>query len=773
MNERPTGSLGSLDHLWVPRIVVKFPDGTPVPGGGDDQLPARSAFTLVEQWLRPRGLSLQPLFTLPPRRIQDLVDSTLETDPEYYEHHRVNFGTFFFVEVRLRAQNLCDDLQAEFPDLEYVYVEGGPAPPPAAADYQPMQVYEDPAGQGGIDAEFAWGIEGGRGDDVGFVDLERGWVLDSSDTVVDHPDLSAAGIKVIGSAVIEAMFIEHGMNTLGVIRAVENGFWCTGIAPQSNGRVISHWNIGSNGNPQFNTADRILAAIDDEMKYGDVLLIEAQTPTASGSAPVEVEPAIFKIIRLATALGIIVVEAAGNGGKDLADFSPLLDRAAWPTGDQSADSFAIIVGAAVPFEFLPYGLSNCGTRIDCFAWGSGVWTLSATEYTPFYSGTSSASAIVAGAAICVQGRLQATGSRLSPRQMRSVLTDPAGSPTLSANGTAVDKIGVMPNLKGILTNVLELTPDVYARDFVGDTGVPHSGPISMSPDIIVLRASTPDLLLGEGGGNEDNIGLSDQVQAGEAHRVYVRVRNRQPYAESNVKVTVFWSPPSTLVTPVDWNEIGSAVIPNVPGGDQLVASPPIQWPAAAVPGSGHYCFVAVVDSPGDPGPTAEDFLDFGRFMDFVRNNNNITWRNFNVIDLSTAGISTAPLELPFEAAGAWDRAQWMELQVESQLPGGAELVLDAPLGVFGEREGHALPVVDRRSGRIGMSIVPGTTSLGRAIFPAGMKWDCRLIVNVPSLVIPDAPHDLNVRQLHYSHDEDPVEVGRVTWRFVAGARPAV
>ena len=52
--------------------------------------------------------------------------------------------------------------------------------------------------------------------------------------------------------------------------------------------------------------------------------------------------------------------------------------------------------------------------------------------------------------------------------MRALLSDPNIN-TRSANH-GVDLIGVMPNLKRILQDALGVAPDVYMRDYVGDTG---------------------------------------------------------------------------------------------------------------------------------------------------------------------------------------------------------------------------------------------------------------------------------------------------------------
>src|SRR5213083_1403491 len=80
-----------------------------------------------------------------------------------------------------------------------------------------------------------------------------------------------------------------------------------GIAPQCSGRVISQFQSGI-----YNTPAAILGAVA-VMALGDVPLPEAQSHEDGFNVPVETEDATFHAIRLATALGIVVVEAAGNG----------------------------------------------------------------------------------------------------------------------------------------------------------------------------------------------------------------------------------------------------------------------------------------------------------------------------------------------------------------------------------------------------------------------------------------------------------------------------
>ena len=126
------------------------------------------------------------------------------------------------------------------------------------------------------------------------------------------------------------------------------------------------------------------------------------------------------------------------------------------------DSGAILVGAGGPpragyrdREKLDF--SNYGSRVDVQGWGRKVATLDYGDlqkctgddrhytdrhYTGEFSGTSSASPIVAGAAILVEGLAHDRGTTLSPRAVRTLLHD-TGSPQM---GSTKQQIGPRPDL---------------------------------------------------------------------------------------------------------------------------------------------------------------------------------------------------------------------------------------------------------------------------------------------------------------------------------------
>jgi hypothetical protein len=350
--------------------------------------------------------------------------------------------------------------------------------------------------------------------------------------------------------------------------------------------------------------------------------------------------------------------------------------------------------------------------------------------------------------------------------MRRILSNPTTG-TASAN-PAADEIGVMPDLQQILQTVLGIAPDVYLRDYVGDTGAPHTGAISASPDIILRSTAeaNPQAALGQGSGTENSNTLSDEAEAGQDNFVYVRVLNRGGSPATNVTATVYWSPVATLVTPSLWTLVGSVPLPNVAASNQLVVSNAIVWPSAQIPGPGHYCLVGLVDAAADPAPLLADLQDWTNFQRLVRENNNITWRNFNVVNNvpPAGGAPPGYSLLPFLAVGAPKVGVMMQLEVDARLPQGARLMLRAPDHLLDAlRVPRSLRVHGGKKDERGVSRVAlnphGRFDLGTALFPADVRHKLALLVAIPE-EFRNNVYEVAIRQLH--KDE---EVGRVTWRL--------
>ena len=432
----------------VQRVVVKLRREAVAgpPSETSMRSPASDAWAVIRQ--RYPGVSVRPYFSssLGPdaaRMSTTPPPSGASLDTAQYMAVDVPAG--------IEPESVAREIRRE-PDVETAYREGGPTPPPVTPDDDPRsggQGYLAPAPDG-VDAHFAWTIAQIDGTGVGFVDLERGWTL-------NHEDLEEAGVQIISGVSVD--YRGHGTAVLGEVAAVDNALGCVGIAPNATVRVVSQWRTGNT----YSTADAILSAAE-RMAPGDVLLLEAQTTyetTGSLFVPVEVEELVFQAIRGAANRGIIVIEAGANGSVDLDGFTDVDGRQVLNrnSGD-FRDSGAIVVGAASsssPHHRL--GLSNFGSRIDCYAWGEHITTCGdgrtgddVNSYTEGFGGTSGASPMVAACALLLQSLRDRNGQpRFTPQEMRDLLSDPSLN-TRSAD-PAGDRIGVMPDLRALIERV--------------------------------------------------------------------------------------------------------------------------------------------------------------------------------------------------------------------------------------------------------------------------------------------------------------------------------
>lgn len=406
------------------------------------------------------GVSMQGLFTsISPSGIAQLASQAKKMDPEY---NAPDFFAYYMLTCPAETDinDLLDFLRSNS-NIDLAYAQPAVILPPGvdiSSQVNSAQGYLNPAPTG-INARYAWNIKGGDGrGKVKFIDIERGWLPQHKAVTVQT--LPCTGIN-------DWRYEEHGIGVLGVIIMHPNNSGYTGITPHAIGYVISEWRHDGS----HNLPDAILSAIDN-LSFGDVLLLESQVychGKDDTAWPVETEDAVWQMIRLATALGIIVIEPAGNGnssvGSNLDQFTDAFKKRVLNCDSPHfKDSGAIMVAASSSLdEHSRLRYSNYGNRINCFAWGQNVRTAGSypgfsgivtNAYTNKFGGTSSAAAIVAGAAIAVQSIAEANGRRrLNPTEMRSMLSSECyGTP--SANGSARDKIGVMPDLKKIIDQVL-------------------------------------------------------------------------------------------------------------------------------------------------------------------------------------------------------------------------------------------------------------------------------------------------------------------------------
>lgn len=352
-----------------------------------------------------------------------------------------------------------------------------PVPLPLAAptppNYQPNQGYLN-AATAGVGTPCLWQLPGGTGEHVALADLEYSWNL-------AHQDLKTP--TLLGGSPSDPFNDDnHGTAVLGELAGLANGWGVTGSAYDGEFYVAAV-NVGG----IQNVAGAITTAMAT-LSAGDVILIEQQVAgpnytgnpqgTQVGLVPVEWYWPYYNAIVAAVGNGMIVVEAAGNGSQDL-------DGGVYITGHApflpDNDSGAIIVGAgAAPVgsttDRSRLGFSNYGSTVDLQGWGERVYSTGYGSrysaegrdrwYTSTFSGTSSASPIVAGAAMLLQSAYHAaTGELLSPAEVKLHLQATA-SPQQSGAYPAWQNIGGRPNAAAALAHALpvldangNLTPD--------------------------------------------------------------------------------------------------------------------------------------------------------------------------------------------------------------------------------------------------------------------------------------------------------------------------
>lgn len=270
------------------RVIVKFKEHIQLPR----QDAARTVEALgVDPWkaltAQFPGITLEPLFSINhPEQLNMLSKRARALAPAA---RPANLGVYFAVNPGpgTDAEALAKAL-SRWESVAVAYVEPPPVEPPfinSADDPRSgNQGYLDPEPDG-IDAEYAWNFPGGDGAGQALVDMEWGWTF-------NHEDLAAHNITLISG--LNHSYFFHGSGVLGEIAAVDNTVGCVGITPAlASIRCVGQHQPGGG----YSTAQPILDAIT-VMDLGDVLLLEAQTSLFGYSlVPVEIEPAVFDVIR--------------------------------------------------------------------------------------------------------------------------------------------------------------------------------------------------------------------------------------------------------------------------------------------------------------------------------------------------------------------------------------------------------------------------------------------------------------------------------------------
>lgn len=314
----------------------------------------------------------------------------------------------------------------------------------------------------GSNVHWAWQAHPQHGAGVQVLDVESGWFF-------EHEALSALGVELVGGTNqdgVGGFRGDHGTAALGIVAGtfVAPG-GVHGLCPEAKVLAASPFNSDAPARPMAS----VLTEAFLSLRAGDVVLIEVAAleggTTTRWQRPIERQIDVRDAIGLLTRAGIVVIEPAGNGNCDL----DLLDSTTYsqltPGRPYYVDSGAVMVGGAFvdasrpgpPARWAsaddPAVGSNFGARVDCFSWARKVRTSGCrpwgncsprTSAYQNFNGTSSASAIIAGLAVLIQGmRHNAAQPALTSRELRQAFRA-SGTGTPSAPGSG---IGAMPDLE--------------------------------------------------------------------------------------------------------------------------------------------------------------------------------------------------------------------------------------------------------------------------------------------------------------------------------------
>jgi hypothetical protein len=352
---------------------------------------------------------------------------------------------------------LINDLNAS-PSVEIAHpepiVENASIDNPKATLPQPMQavtptpdftglqgyLYNPPVG---LNAPAAWNYPGGSGAGGRFIDVELAWT-------VDHEDFPLARLFYVGGVAQDPQYEYHGTAVLGEVIGQQNGFGVDGFAHGLDG-----YGVVAIALQEWPVVPAYFQEAVDQLSSGDVWLIELQMfPPGRDATPMEWVQVNYDVIWTSVwSRNIICIEAGANGTQNLDDpsWGGVFDR-------NVRDSGAIMVAAGTPNGLVAEWFTNWGSRMDVHAWGSAIITTGVgdlynggslqTRYTNTFGGTSGASPMVAGSALCLGGIARAASIAFTPIDIRTILHD-TGTPHQGSS-----YIGPRPNLENAAAELL-------------------------------------------------------------------------------------------------------------------------------------------------------------------------------------------------------------------------------------------------------------------------------------------------------------------------------
>ena len=329
-------------------------------------------------------------------------------------------------------------------------------------DFSAAQTPLEPAPDG-LGVRNFWARTGVRGARARVIDLEIAIDAEHRELRRFNGLLDGIGAGTFDTAALEST--DHGLASLGIIVAADDGAGTVGFAPDAQARFFTAysaeytWGVGP-----------ALLRIASQAEPGTVVQLELQRPGPAydpnqdasgqwGMVPVEWSRVDADAIRTAVALDLVVVEPSGNGFQDLD--APIYEG----RFDPAVAAGALVVCAGNPPSG-QYGdpraamfYSNTGRLCDVQGIGAeivapGYGDLfgsdgSVDAYTAQFAGTSAATPQVSGAAVLLESLAAERGLLLDVDGIRAALV---GTGTPQAAGP---NVGPLPDLEGASLTALQ------------------------------------------------------------------------------------------------------------------------------------------------------------------------------------------------------------------------------------------------------------------------------------------------------------------------------
>lgn len=627
------------DTSQVSRVVIKFHEGSGIRLRSGRLTPLISVrelivdglrisdallgeeLRLIESRARDLSLNIAPLFTVDEAKLLDMKTRGEQLSGRQLADLNLFFQALIPSGLSIgQLETFVADLNA-LSSIEIAYLEPVPWLTQvlncSTSDCTNFQNYLGPA-PNGIASQSTWTIPGGRGAQVRVVDVEAAWNA-------AHEDLPPL-FYTAGPQSADIRDRNHGTAVLGIIAGRnDNNIGITGIASDAEigySSILSPIPLGVIPVPT-NTSNAIAIALNDgQVRAGDIILIEQQRRYNANNSPddccacepssppdcvsqcdmipVEFWQADFEVISHATSLGVIVIEAAGNGATDLDETAVYGDA----FNRNVRNSGAILVSAGSSTARQPECFTNWSNRVDVHAWGDSVFTLGycdpahrpplssidwcasnadGTEnswYTFFFGGTSSASAIVTSAAASLQGiAINNLGLRLTPELMRQVLVN-TGTPQV----VPISKnIGPQPDLGKASDELLHSIKSSPASNNFGNVNltsssalqtftISNAGAFNLIPiwHITITGADSSDFVLQTDNCSASFLSLS-QTCTVQVYFAPTSVGSKN--ASLNIPYTVFTTlPMQTLPISLNGTGVATLTVSKTGTGDGTVTS---------------------------------------------------------------------------------------------------------------------------------------------------------------------------------------------------------